>query len=95
MPVDDELLKDKIQELNVQISNLNKQKKELEGIYQSLQRIQKTEERIHEVDENGEPVTRIEMRDPKDGALGETISVARRQQIYDSMIAKADTLLNA
>ncbi len=95
MPVDDKLLEDKIQELSVKISSLNSQKKELENIMASLARIQLIKERIHEVDADGQPVTRIELREPKDGSLGETLSVARRQQIYDSMVTKADTLLNA
>ncbi len=95
MPVDDQLLEDKIQELNVVITDLHRQRKELETITRALRNITKYEEKIHETDEDGNPTIRVEMRIPKDKSLGVEISVARRQQIYDSMIAKADALLNA
>lgn len=87
MPVDNQAIQDKIDELQVKSNANHKERKELYRVISELQSIVEEEDSLSET----EPKT---MKPIIDRGTGVVINVARRQAIYDAQLIKADALLS-
>ena len=95
MPIDEELIGTKLSEIETRVRALNNEKVKLRDIIAVLIEIKEVEKEVLEVDENGNNTIRIEKTMPIDKSTGKKISVVRRQEVYDAIIEKSDTALNA
>jgi hypothetical protein len=92
MPIVEQTIEDKIRELNIRMSSLNQQRREIHQIVETLQSIKQVETMEQLVE--GSEVIEKQLSIPIDKGTGKKYSTARRQEVYDAQLIKADAILN-
>jgi hypothetical protein len=87
MPVDNQLILDKIEALGVKMGINNKERKDLANCIDTLRSI------CEEDDPNSVEIPKAK-RVMTDRGTGEIMNAQRRQTVYDAQIIKADALLS-
>jgi len=87
MPFDEEITKNKIQEL---ISKQNDIQIQRTKIHETINNLQGLLDVPEEIPGGGAPK---KMKKPKDKGTGKEMTVKRRDEIFDAMITEADLLL--
>ena len=86
--IDEAILETTLTQLNDALRQNNSKRRDIESQIRSLESIQMVEEKT----EQGTKII-IDKVLPKDREMGETIKPARRQEIYDKVMVKAQSIL--
>ncbi len=86
MPVDNQIIKDKIIALDAKMAINHAERNELRSVIEGLQSILEVEDPLSQTDPKA-------MKPVMDRGTGADINPARRQSVYDAQIVRADALL--